>query len=255
MKRSLILTLTFVAAIAMVTAVVALANAPTAPTAPARVRVAHTAFDAPAVDVLVNGTDVFTDVEYKEVTGYGDLPGGTYTVTIEPAAGGSAVFTASLTVADDTDYTVAAAGTLTNPTYPFGLQVYVDNNAIPAMGMAHVRFIHLAPGAPPVDIVVAGTPAIPVITNTAYLSASAYTPVAAGSYDLQVRVAGSTAVVLSLPGITLDPKTVYTVLAVGNLTGEGTVRPLEAVIVVDTRQVELYMPIVTSNFTGTTTLR
>jgi hypothetical protein len=252
MKRSFILTLIFVAAIATVTAVVALANAPAAPAAPARVRVAHTAFDAPAVDVLVNGTDVFTDVTYKEVTNYANLPAGTYTVTIEAAAGGPAVFTASLTVADDTDYTVAARGTLaTDPMYPFGLQVYTDNNAAPARGKAHVRFIHLSPGAPAVDIVAVGpggTPVIPVITNTAYLEASAYTPVDAQTYDLQVRIAGAATVVLNLPGITLGPGNVYTVLAVGNLTGMGSAVPLEAVLVLDRMTYEILMPIITRQF-------
>jgi hypothetical protein len=216
------------------------------------VRVAHTAFDAPAVDVLVNGADAFTNVAYKDVTNYANLPGGTYTVTIEPAAGGPAVFTASLTVADDTDYTVAAVGTLTtDPMYPFGLQVYIDNNTAPARGNAHVRFIHTAPGAPAVDIVAVGTggtPVIPVITNTAYLTASAYTPVAAGTYDLQVRIAGGATVVLNLPGIMLGEGNVYTVLAVGNLTGMGSAVPLEAVFVLDRTTTWVYMPIITRQF-------
>lgn len=51
--------------------------------------------------------------------------------------------------------------------------------------------------------------------------------VAAGSYDLEVRVAGTSTVALELPGVTLESGKTYTVFAVGSArTGTLTVVPV-----------------------------
>ena len=94
----------------------------------------------------------------------------------------------------------------------------VDNNAAPAAGKAHVRFVHTSPDAPAVDIAVKGGPVI--FPNVAFKAASQYVPVDAGTYDLEVRPAGKTDVVLAVPGVKLDAGNVYTVFAMGLASGE-----------------------------------
>ena len=94
-----------------------------------------------------------------------------------------------------------------------------DDLTAPAQGKAHVRFIHLSPDAPAVDITL--TNGTVVFGNKAFKEFTAFTPLDAGTYDLQVRVAGTTTVALDLAGITLEAGKIYTVFAKGFLAGVG----------------------------------
>lgn len=183
----------------------------------ARVRVVHLSPDAPAVDVLVDGAAAFTGIPFGDVTGYAELPAGTYDVKVEPAGAGGAgpfVIDADLTLSANTDYTVIATDVLAQifPT------VLVDDNAAPAAGQARVRFFHGAPDAPAVDVAVTGGPVL--FGNVEFGDSGGYVEVPAGTYDLEVRVAGTTAVALTLPGVTLEAGNVYTAYAAG-LLGDG----------------------------------
>ncbi len=108
--------------------------------------------------------------------------------------------------------------------------VLEDNLTTPASGKAHVRFIHLSPNAPAVDITT-NTGAV-VFGNYVFKQASAFTPLDAGTYDLQVRLAGTSTVVLDLSGISLTAGKIYTVFAKGLVGGQGT-QSLGAQIIVN----------------------
>jgi len=194
----------------------------------ARVRAAHLSPDAPAVDIWVNGAVAWANVPFKAVSGYANLPPGTYNIQVTPAGATTpVVIDANVTVEAGKDYTVAATNVLASIT-PL---VLVDNNSAPAAGNAHVRFVHASPNAPAVDIAVAGGGPV-VIGNTAFGEASAYTPVPAGTYPLEVRLAGTPTVVLSLGNITLEDGVVYTAFAVGLVGGTGA-QALSAVLTED----------------------
>lgn len=190
----------------------------------ARVRAVHASPDAPAVDILVNGVPAFTNVPFQAVSDYATLPPGTYNLQVVPTGTTSpVVIDADVTLEAGKDYTVAATDLLANIT-PL---VLVDDNSAPAAGNAHVRFVHASPDAPAVDIAVAGGPVL--FGDYEFTEFSPYTPVPAGTYDLEVRLAGSTTVALPLPGITLEAGKVYTAFAMG-LVGNST---LTAVLSVD----------------------
>lgn len=87
--------------------------------------------------------------------------------------------------------------------------------------------VHTSPDAPAVDVAVKGGPVL--FSNLPFPRASQYLVVAAGTYDLEVRVAGTTTVALELPGVSLESGKTYTVFAVGSVQG-GT---LTVVSVVD----------------------
>ena len=194
---------------------------------PARVRVAHASPDAPAVDVLVNDAVALSNITFKEITDYAELPAGTYNVKVVPTgATEPVVIEANLDLAAGTDYTVAAVNELA----AIEPLVLVDNNSAPAEGNAHVRFVHASPDAPAVDIAVTDGPVL--FPDVAFTEATDYLPVPAGTYDLEVRLAGTDTVVLPLPGITLDEGTVYTAWAMGLAAGSGE-QALTAVLSVD----------------------
>lgn len=188
--------------------------APAAAEDMAKVRVVHASPDAPAVDIYVDGAVAVQGLEFGAATGYVDLPAGAHTFEVRPAgaaADSAAVITADATVDANSWYTIAAVGLLAN----IAPQIYVDNVTAPEAGKAHVRVIHASPDAPAVDVAVTGGPVL--FSNLAFPNAAEYLPVDAGTYDLEVRPAGTTDVALAVPGVGLEAGTVYTVVAIGQL--------------------------------------
>jgi hypothetical protein len=180
-----------------------------------RVRAVHASPDAPAVDILVNDNAAFTNAPFKGITQYADLEAGTYNVKVVPTgATEPVVIEADLALEGGKDYTVVALGTLEN----IEPLVLMDNNSAPAEGKAHVRFVHASPDAPAVDIAVKGGPVL--FSNIAFKGTGDYLPVDAGTYDLEVRLAGTENVALDVPGVDLQNGVVYTVFAMGLAGGE-----------------------------------
>ncbi len=214
---------------AVLIAIVAIPNGVRAQSADTgRVRVMHASPDAPAVDIFVDGQKAVTALAFPKDTGYVSLPAGARNVKVfvSPSAGtGTPALEATLNVAKGKDYTVLAVGELAKST--LALLPLEDNNATPAAGNAHVRLIHASPDAPAVDVVVAGS-ATKLFANVAFKGVGAYTPVPAGTYNLDVKVASSGATAKSVTGLALTARTVYTVVAVG-LAGNNTLQVLPLV--------------------------
>jgi hypothetical protein len=190
--------------------VLTLATTALAQSGKARVRVAHASPDAPAVDVWVNDVKAFSSAAYKGITPYAALDAGSYGVKVVPAgATDPAVIDATLDLEGGTDYTVVAVGKLAN----IEPLVLTDNNSTPAAGKAHVRFVHASPDAPAVDIAVKGGPVL--FSDVAFKGVGNYLPVDAGTYDLEVRLAGTDTVALNVPGVKLNAGIVYTIFAMG----------------------------------------
>lgn len=186
----------------------------------ARVRVIHASPDAPAVDVWVNGAPAFTNLAYKGITSYAMLRAGTYNVKVVPAGATSpVVIQANLTLSGNTDYTVMAIGTLAH----IRPLVLIDNGRPAPADQAFVRFVHASPDAPAVDIVVHNGPVL--FSNVSFGRSGGYITVPAGTYPLDVRLAGTSTIALSLGDITLKGGQTYSAFAVG-LAGNGSLTAL-----------------------------
>jgi hypothetical protein len=206
--------LTIGAMVAMVGALAMLSTA--SASTDANVRVLHASPDAPAVDVLVGGSETISDLAFDEITDYVALPRGDHNIQVFPAsADGTSdpVIDANVALTADADYTIAALGPLAD----IEPLVLVDDNTAPVASEAKLRFVHASPDAPAVDIYVEGAGV--VVPNAAFKDASDYLGLAAGTYNLEVRAAGTEIVALDLPGITLEEGKVYTAFAVGLLEG------------------------------------
>ncbi len=181
---------------------------------PSRVRVAHLSPDAPKVDVYVNGAKTLSNVPFKTVSDYLSVPAGQYRFEVRVAgtpANTPAVIDATATLVAGTDYTVAAINFVANIS---GL-ILTDDNSAPAAGQAKVRVLHASPDAPNVDVAVKNGPVL--VANLPFGNASGYLSVPAGTYDLEVRAAGTTFVALPLPGTKLEAGKIYTVIAADRL--------------------------------------
>lgn len=188
---------------------------PVAPAANAKVMAVHASPDAPAVDLLVDGAVVGSGLAYPNNTGYLSLSAGTHNVKVNVAGSSTTVIDASPNLTAGMAYSVFACDSVSK----IAPLVLTDDLTAPASGKAHVRFVHLSPNAPAVDVAVQGGPVL--FSNTSFKGYSAFTPVTAGTYDLEVRLAGTSTVVLSLPGISLQAGKIYTVFARGFVGGAG----------------------------------
>ena len=181
----------------------------------AMVRVLHASPDAPAVDVYLDDVKVnaLTNVPFGTISGYLDVPAGDHNVKVYATGTTTgAVIDANVTVASGSRYTIAA----TNAVASIAAQVIQDAPAPDCAG-AQVRVIHFSADAPPVDVATAGAaPADAVVKNLAYPNASGYLSLPAGSYDLEVRLAGTSTVALPLPGVAVEACNSYSVFAVGS---------------------------------------
>lgn len=199
---------------------------PVAPVQQARVMAVHASPDAPAVDLLVDGTIAGSGLAYPNNTGYLTVNAGTRNVKVNVAGTSNTVIDANLPVLGGVNYSVFAIGAVAS----IGALVVTDDLTAPASGKAHVRFVHLSPDAPAVDVAVTGGSV--VFADRAFQQYTAFTPLDAGTYDLEVRLAGTSTVVLPLPGIALTAGKIYTVFAKGFVSGSGA-QALGAQIIVN----------------------
>lgn len=186
------------------------------PPGSAKIMAVHASPDAPGVDLLVDNSVVASNVIFPNNTGYLTVTAGTRNVKVRVAGTSTTVLDANFPVLANTTYSVFAADSAAN----LDFVALVDDLSTPASGKAHVRFVHLSPNAPAVDVAVQGGAV--VFANKAFTEYTAFTPLDAGTYDLEVRLAGTSTVVLPLPGIILQSGKIYTVFASGFVGGSGT---------------------------------
>jgi len=180
------------------------------------VNVTHTSPDAPGVDLLVDGIVVNSSaLEYPDNTGYLMVNSGTRNFKVNASGTSFTVIDETMTIGADMHYSIFAIDELSD----IRALVLQDDLSAPASGKAHIRFAHLSPDAPAVDITL--TDGTVIFGNVAFGEYIDFTPLNAGMYDLQARVAGTNTVALELPGISLMDGAIYTVFAKGFLNGEG----------------------------------
>jgi hypothetical protein len=184
-------------------------NNPVSSTPNSSVMVVHASPNAPAVDLLVDNSPALSGLAFPNNTGYVPLPSGQRNVKVNAANSTTTVINENLNLDPNKNYTVFAVDSLSK----IDVVVLEDNLAAPAAGKAHVRFVHLSPNAPAVDVAVTGGPVL--FPNVSFKGSIDFTPVDAGTYNLEVRLYNSSTVVLPLPNITLQDGKIYTVFAKG----------------------------------------
>ncbi|WP_352401158.1 DUF4397 domain-containing protein [Anaerotignum sp.] len=174
------------------------------------VRVIHTVPDAPNVDIYANDNLIVSNLAFGEYTEYLAIPEGNYSISLYVAGTkDSPVITDMLSVNRNSYTTVAAAGNLSE----IELRAINDSDQAKKTGKAMVRFLHLSPNAPAVDITLPNGTVI--FSNIPFENITSYIDVLPMNYTLQVRVAGTDNVVLTVPNVDLSKEKFYTVYAIG----------------------------------------
>jgi hypothetical protein len=199
----------------------------------AKAMVVHASPDAPAVDLYVDNTKVNTAaLAYPANTGYLTVNAGNRNIKVNPTGTNTAVINADVNFMQGNAYSIFAY----NNVAQISPLVLVDDLTTPAAGKTHLRFLHLSPNAPAVTVgVLNGATFTPVFSNRSFETAATatanqgFTPVDAGTYTFQVRLAADGAPVLTIPDVTLQAGKIYTVFARGIVGNTNT--PLGAEII------------------------
>jgi hypothetical protein len=157
---------------------------------------------------------------------------GSRSIKVSPDSGKTNVINANLQFDALKAYTVVAYDTLAASGTPTLRAVQLtDDLTVPSGTNVHVRFLHLAPLAPAVDLTLVRSVATPdsvTLNNRTYLGASpnaaslsAFTPIPGGTYTLKVKLAGTQTVVATFSlGTTLTSGRIITLAAIGTARGQ-----------------------------------
>ncbi|WP_417900145.1 DUF4397 domain-containing protein [Bacillus haimaensis] len=178
-----------------------------------KVRVLHGAPRTKIVDVYINKELILRGLRYKNSSEYLELPAGSYQVELTITDKPSQILSSSmLEIAQGTSYTLAALNSDGKTTI---LPVSDDEEVPP--GETKVRFLHLSPTSPNVDIAVKKGDVI--FSDLEFRSVTDYLPLTPMTVDLEIRLAGTKEVVLPINRVNVKPDLAYTIAVVG-LPGE-----------------------------------
>jgi len=195
----------------------------------ALVRMVHALPDRAALDAFADEAKVFSNLAYKAVTPYQDLPAGrlTFRVRVSGLDSSPALAAGGEGLSGGKHYTV-----ITQPstdTLTPNLRVVSDNLTPPSKGKAKVRIIHASQDAGAVDVYVKGKEKA-LFSGVSITSEPSYSEIEPMATTLEVHPAGQQQTVLAALGVRFDPDQVYTVIIVGRAQGAPK---LEAVVVED----------------------
>jgi hypothetical protein len=203
--------------------------------ATAKVRAFHNSPDTPAVDIYVNGAKALPDVTYGTLSGYLEVPRGTYNVQVKVApstAADPAALEADVRLGSRPT-TIAAIGSLTGDGGPLQLKVLRDRDTW-SRHLTRLRVAHTSPDAPAVDVQVrlAGH-WYRIVRGLEFGEATGYLLLPAWSYRLRIVAAGTNTVVKDLGRVQLEGSTSYTAWAVGFLTPQDSYPGFDVFVSVD----------------------
>ncbi|MBL8130697.1 MAG: fasciclin domain-containing protein [Anaerolineae bacterium] len=182
----------------------------------AHLRAAHFSPDAGAVDVYVNGEAKLEGVTFAAISAWMDVRPGSYTFAVVPTGTEPGEATFSVDIAEGDWITLAATGTVARDTVT--LNALREDFSPLAENRVRLSIFHAIENAGAVDIYVNGALLVGALGYPGAFGDNDgfdIREVGAGSYDLQVRLAGSGEVVLDLPGSTFQPGQNYLLAAVG----------------------------------------
>jgi hypothetical protein len=183
-----------------------------------RVQVLHADPALGQVEVFINDDEVLDEFTYGQQSDWIDFqPGGArVTITADRAGFNYAVFDAVYPAPADNDYYLI----ITDPLVIGGV---FDTNPIPDRG-ARVRIVQASVALPAVTVTANGESQA-LARQLPYAATSVYTVVPAGTYDIDVTLADSGDVALTVPGLVLEGDTTYDLVLMGQPGDED--HPLE----------------------------
>lgn len=136
-----------------------------------------------AVDVYVDGKAFFYNLEYQDLTAYLPLCSGKHTVAVYDSVTANIVTKNKFELSEKSSYTLVGIGNVSDST-SLNIKKFKDITKCPNNGKAYVHFVHVAYGAPTVDVYLDNTLAFGAVS---YSTSSDYAEVPLGNLTLTVK--------------------------------------------------------------------
>ena len=180
------------------------------------IRLLHASPKSPSVDIYANGDNILADdLSYGEFTPYLPVMPATYTIEVYPANNTDMpVLTKKIDIPERTISTIAAIGELPN------LELFIiDDPQEPIQrNNSKLRFIHLSPDAPAVDVI--DEDGSILFKDVSYKGVTDYMNLLPNTYTVQLVPTGTDKSVLYVPNIRLLPDAFYSLYAIGLVDGD-----------------------------------
>jgi Domain of unknown function (DUF4397) len=185
-----------------------------------QLRFVQASVDAPAVNLVVDGTTLATNLAYSNISDYQSLKTGSRHVQVAPVNSGSAILDTTISIAGGGSQTLL----LTGPVAHVQSDLVTDGGTTATTGDGHVRVLNAASKMPPTDVylIPSGTPLTgmqPVASNLSYNKDTGYQLLVAGSYEVFLTLPGTTAVLLTTGPINLNTSQDQTVVVLDRTSG------------------------------------
>ncbi len=177
------------------------------------VSIYHASPNSPALNVSLDSRRInFYPLFYSDYTGYLNFFSGDRNMRVSPANASNVVIDTTFTFVEGEAYSVFYVNQFSN----IEALLVEDDLVTLSPGNAAIRFVHLSPDAPAVDLLrISGGNTTTVADNQGYLEATEFTMVESGLQSFNVTTADNSQVVLTVPDVNLLSGRVYTIIARG----------------------------------------
>jgi hypothetical protein len=184
----------------------------TEPVKVAYVSVYHASPDAPDFDIIVDDRAINVNpFDYTSYSGYLNFFTGNRNIKFNAVNANNALIDTTFNFEEGKAYSLFAIDRLSN----LQALLVVDSSAAPAAGKAMVRFVHLSPDAPALDVSVSGETGDPLFANHSFKQATPFQEVDAKTYSFDIKNSGASDVLMSVDDITLQAGRYYTIVTRG----------------------------------------
>jgi hypothetical protein len=174
-----------------------------------KIRFLHTASDITDVDITINNKMFAKNVSYLTCTDYFPIHEGEHQVDIYPSGStADPLFCQLVSVSAGKSNTIAIFTELNQA----NLIPYLNQPEVP-IGEAKVRFLHLSPNCPSLDIAVKDRDVI--FSDLSFTSSTEYLGLMPMTVNLEARESGTNNVLFPMPKSKFLPNKAYTLVLVG----------------------------------------
>ena len=184
----------------------------------ANLRFIHTSYDAPDIDINMDGGSLVSGLIYGYSSGYGQIDIGDRNIQMTPAGfPGLILVDTNLTFERARDYTVFTVGEFS----VINVISELDPRIIDA-GKVWIRFVQASPDAPVMDVKLDNGFGQNLFVNAAFKNVTTYMQLDAGDFTFVITEAGLTTPLFTYAPVSLESGKIYSMVA------HGTANPLDA---------------------------
>lgn len=174
------------------------------------VRALHAVVEGDVVDIYLNGSPFFNNIQFTNFTPYVYVPKGQYSIEVFLRdQKENPIITGNIDITSNELVTIAIVG---ESDKNIDILPIEEEMTIPTGNQSKTRFIHLVPNGRTVDIVLDG---VRVLDNVGYKDITPYTDTNPKTYQVDVLLNENGQLIRQIQ-VTINPGRVYSFYALGN---------------------------------------